>query len=235
MNTQTGTITRRELLKRGALAGGAVLWVTPVVQVVGMGRAYAKDVSPNCSRYCLRWDVGANDETGELTCTDMGMMSAHPVWTNDWHRLGDDFGYHGDGGGGSGGGGDYEGGGDGYGDGGGGSILTCPGDGVDNSNAAEDITGRIGRKFVVYGSKGDGFWVAFSNDIKLADLADESQPWSAAVDCGSDDKKFKMSDLAPEDDPCFTDPNGDPYRRIFIEACGGNDISHLELIIDWCS
>jgi hypothetical protein len=38
-----------------------------------------------------------------------------------------------------------------------------------------------------------------------------------------------------EDDPCLVDANSDPYLRIFIPACGtGHDISHLELIVDWC-
>ena len=39
-------ITRRDLLKRGAVLGGAVVWVTPIVQSVGMGRAFAQATSP---------------------------------------------------------------------------------------------------------------------------------------------------------------------------------------------
>ena len=39
-------ITRRDLLKKGAVLGGAVVWVTPIVQSVGMGRAFAQAVSP---------------------------------------------------------------------------------------------------------------------------------------------------------------------------------------------
>ncbi len=42
----SGSITRRQLLKRGALLGGAVLWTTPLVQVVGMQRASAQVTSP---------------------------------------------------------------------------------------------------------------------------------------------------------------------------------------------
>ena len=37
--------TRREILKRGAIVGGGVLWVTPVVQTLGMGTASAQAVS----------------------------------------------------------------------------------------------------------------------------------------------------------------------------------------------
>ena len=39
-------ITRRDLLKKGAILGGAVVWVTPIVQSVGMGRAFAQTTSP---------------------------------------------------------------------------------------------------------------------------------------------------------------------------------------------
>ena len=39
-------ITRRDLLKKGAALGGAVVWVTPIVQSVGMGRAFAQTPSP---------------------------------------------------------------------------------------------------------------------------------------------------------------------------------------------
>ena len=39
-------ITRRDLLRRGAALGGAVLWTTPVVQTLGMGRAFAQVPSP---------------------------------------------------------------------------------------------------------------------------------------------------------------------------------------------
>ncbi len=41
-------ITRREILKRGAIVGGTVLWVTPVVQTLGMGRAFAATPSDTC-------------------------------------------------------------------------------------------------------------------------------------------------------------------------------------------
>jgi hypothetical protein len=48
-------ITRRELLKRGAIVGVATLWVTPIVQTVGMGRAFAQDTSEQCLYYCIVW------------------------------------------------------------------------------------------------------------------------------------------------------------------------------------
>jgi hypothetical protein len=207
MATETTGITRRDLLKRGALVGGAVLWATPVVQVVGMGRAYAKDVSPNCTRFCLKWNVDANAATGGGTCTDNGNLS-QPIWSNTWEALGN----------------------------GEGNSLTCP-DGVNNDSDAQDFTNRPGNPFVVYGAPGDGFWIAFPDDVKLADLEDQSEPWSAAVKCGQNADTFTMSDLLPlEDDPCYPiDPDDPPYRRILIPACVlGQDISHIELIVDWC-
>ena len=39
-------ISRRDLLRRGAALGGAVVWMTPVVQTLGMGRAFAQTASP---------------------------------------------------------------------------------------------------------------------------------------------------------------------------------------------
>lgn len=39
-------ITRRDLLRRGAVLGGAVVWTTPMVQTLGMGRAFAQTASP---------------------------------------------------------------------------------------------------------------------------------------------------------------------------------------------
>ena len=39
-------ITRREVLRRGLLLGGGLIWVTPSVQVVNMSKAYAQVPSP---------------------------------------------------------------------------------------------------------------------------------------------------------------------------------------------
>jgi hypothetical protein len=41
-------LTRREVIKKGALLGGTVMWVTPIVQTVGMSRALAQEPSDNC-------------------------------------------------------------------------------------------------------------------------------------------------------------------------------------------
>lgn len=55
-------ITRRDLLRRGAVLGGAVVWTTPVVQTLGMGRAFASTASPvggkDISYLVLAWKCG---------------------------------------------------------------------------------------------------------------------------------------------------------------------------------
>ena len=54
-------ITRRETLKRGAIVGGSVLWVTPAVQTLRMGSAHAAPVSADTCKmtlelvYCRRY------------------------------------------------------------------------------------------------------------------------------------------------------------------------------------
>ncbi len=45
-DSETQGITRRDLLKRGAALGGAVAWAVPVVNTLGMGRAFASTASP---------------------------------------------------------------------------------------------------------------------------------------------------------------------------------------------
>jgi hypothetical protein len=44
MESNSG-ITRRDVLKRGAVAGGAVLWAVPVVQVIGRTASHAEAAS----------------------------------------------------------------------------------------------------------------------------------------------------------------------------------------------
>ena len=41
-----GGISRRQALKKGAVVGGTVLWATPVIQSIGMSRAFGQQPSP---------------------------------------------------------------------------------------------------------------------------------------------------------------------------------------------
>lgn len=209
MNTQNDTssnISRRELLKRGAIVGGVTIWVTPIVQAVGMGAAYAQDVSPGCTRLCMMWVASRNEETSDTTCAAGG---AHPIWTNTWRKFSPGTGLRPP------------------------SILTCPDDAVNNTNAAQELAERPGREFVVYGSPMTGLYVAFPNDVKVANLEDESEPWSAAARCGAAGDKYTLTQLAVENDPCFSDANG-PYLRVRIDDCDGGAIEEIELIVDFC-
>lgn len=54
MDERPGLVTRRDVLKRGAAIGGTVLWVTPLVQTLGMGRAFAADTSSDPCTLDLR-------------------------------------------------------------------------------------------------------------------------------------------------------------------------------------
>lgn len=42
----SGGVSRRDALKKGAMAGGAVLWATPIVQNIGMSRAFGNTTTP---------------------------------------------------------------------------------------------------------------------------------------------------------------------------------------------
>lgn len=57
-------ITRRDLLRRGVVLGGAVVWTTPVVQTLGMGRAFAQTASPvggkDVSYVVISWDCNGD-------------------------------------------------------------------------------------------------------------------------------------------------------------------------------
>lgn len=56
---ETG-LTRRDLLKKGAVLGGALAWGAPVVQVIGMRPALAQSTSPSCPNlYCVKAEAGA--------------------------------------------------------------------------------------------------------------------------------------------------------------------------------
>jgi hypothetical protein len=62
-------VSRRDALKKGAAVGGALLWATPVVQTIGMTRAYAAGVSGSGeeagpSYIALNVDCGGRRSTG---------------------------------------------------------------------------------------------------------------------------------------------------------------------------
>lgn len=66
-------VTRRDLLRRGAVLGGAVVWMTPVVQTLGMGRAFAQTASP----------VGGQDISYIAINVDCGSSQFFVKWEDD--------------------------------------------------------------------------------------------------------------------------------------------------------
>lgn len=211
-DNQSTAITRRDALKRGAVIGGALVWATPVVQAVGMGRAFARETSPGCIRYCLKWEADANSlqvgsTTGSEPCPSSPQVQP-PLWTNNWVNLGN----------------------------GSGNVLGCPQGSVNDKAAAEGLTTRNDLEFKVYGNLSSGLWVAFPSDVAVAFLEDEPQRDSGASKCGQGENALTKSELGEEDDPCFEDPNGNPYRRVEVPGCDNRqEISHIELIVDVCS
>lgn len=95
-------ITRRDLLRRGAVLGGAVVWTTPVVQTLGMGRAFANTASPvdGCTpdvsfismcvtcgtdEYLIKWERdGDKWDTSDPVC---GLDCGTPVLPSDVPEL----------------------------------------------------------------------------------------------------------------------------------------------------
>ncbi len=72
-------ITRRDLLRRGAVLGGAVVWTTPVVQTLGMGRAFAQTASPVETRISfIIMNVSCGDNTYFVRWETEGGFEADP-------------------------------------------------------------------------------------------------------------------------------------------------------------
>lgn len=83
-------ITRRDLLRRGAVLGGAVMWTTPVVQTLGMGRAFAQTASPVETRISF---IAMNVNCGGTVFfvkweTDTGQFESSPADNNPNCMLG---------------------------------------------------------------------------------------------------------------------------------------------------
>jgi hypothetical protein len=66
-------VTRRDLLRRGAIVGGTLLWATPVIQTVAPS-AFARDVSP-AEYHCCRCLNPEDPRLPATACKD-GITSA---------------------------------------------------------------------------------------------------------------------------------------------------------------
>jgi hypothetical protein len=66
-------ISRRELLRRGAIVGGTLAWATPLIQSL-TPPAYAQmGASPGTCAACYCWS-GAKDDPSKDFCTDDGTV-----------------------------------------------------------------------------------------------------------------------------------------------------------------
>jgi hypothetical protein len=91
-----GGLSRRELLGRGVKLGGAVLWMTPVVQTFGMGRAFAAEPSGKCLVYCVKYEVDegrwvalGNGKGNCFDCPPDAINGLPPGFSNATVRRGD--------------------------------------------------------------------------------------------------------------------------------------------------
>lgn len=65
-NEETTGLDRRQLIKRSAVVGGALVWATPVVQSVA-APAFAATGSPSCSYEVIVYDRPVNDPNKQCT------------------------------------------------------------------------------------------------------------------------------------------------------------------------
>ena len=77
--TNKDGLSRRDFLKRSAALGGALVWVAPVVQVVGMRPAFAQTVSPGgvCDDfYAVKFEPVDDDDLSKgFNCFDIANQS----------------------------------------------------------------------------------------------------------------------------------------------------------------
>lgn len=67
------SITRRDALKRGALIGAGAVWATPVIQSIGMSRAFATVVSdPDATYYAIKIEEGGCEDISNQTGVPSG-------------------------------------------------------------------------------------------------------------------------------------------------------------------
>ena len=92
LNDESG-MTRRDLMRRGAIVGGTLLWVAPAIQSVG-SKAYAQvqGPSPGLCAACYCYTTDANNIVLRDECSDNGL--AQQRFSNDaCETFCDDQGY----------------------------------------------------------------------------------------------------------------------------------------------
>ena len=77
-------ISRRDLLRKGAVLGGAVAWATPVVQTLSMGRAFAQTASPTGDKDISYIGINVTDCTGTNGIEDFFVKWEEEGVDSDW-------------------------------------------------------------------------------------------------------------------------------------------------------
>ena len=87
-------VTRRDLLRRGAVVGGTLLWVAPAIQSLSpVASAQAEGPTPGVCAACYCWSGADKQDPRKDFCTDNG-RDGHQVddgTCNDWCLWEGDF------------------------------------------------------------------------------------------------------------------------------------------------
>jgi len=73
LNSELG-MSRRDLLRRGAIVGGTLLWVAPAIQTMAP-KAFAQEVSPTGCAACYCWNTKGGGRLNHDTALHGGIHS----------------------------------------------------------------------------------------------------------------------------------------------------------------
>lgn len=78
LNSELG-VSRRDLIRRGAIVGGTLLWAAPVIQSINAGVARAAGASNACATCYCRWRRNNNSFIADKCYTVNGNVPANLV------------------------------------------------------------------------------------------------------------------------------------------------------------
>lgn len=90
MREESG-LSRRDVLKRGAVLGGSLIWAVPTIQAIGMSAAFANETSPVCNVYFAA-KIGQEDD-GPVVCVSIHNQGAGPGKCLDVAEIASDNGF----------------------------------------------------------------------------------------------------------------------------------------------
>ena len=78
MSEESG-LSRREVLKRGAVLGGSLIWAVPTIQAIGMSAAFANETSPVCNVYfAAKIGQEGQEEDAPIICVSIHNQGVGP-------------------------------------------------------------------------------------------------------------------------------------------------------------